>query len=106
MGSLGRLETLGAQLAGLANGRPHVEHPPEDDAFKAQVWQVLQDTVLPGIHRDGGNLELRSVAGGIARVSMEGSCRSCPSSTVTLKMGVERVLKERFPGRISHVESV
>ncbi len=84
----------------------HVEHPPEDDEFKAQVWQVLQDTVLPGIHRDGGNLELLSVAGGVARVSMEGSCRSCPSSTVTLKMGVERVLKERFPGRIHLVESV
>lgn len=83
-----------------------VDAPPEDDAFKAEVWKVLQDTILPGIHRDGGNLELLSVAGGVARVSMEGSCRSCPSSTVTLKSGVERVLKERFPGKIHLVEQV
>ncbi len=80
--------------------------PPEDDAFRLAVWKVLEEHILPGIHRDGGNLELMSVAGGIARVSMVGACKSCPSSTVTLKMGVERLLKERFPGQIHTVEQV
>jgi Fe-S cluster biogenesis protein NfuA len=83
-----------------------VEFPPEDDAFKDDVWKVLQERILPGIHRDGGNLELVAIQDGIVRVSMVGSCRSCPSSTITLRMGVERVLKEAFPGRIARVEQV
>lgn len=80
--------------------------PPEDDAFKAAVWKVLEEHILPGIHRDGGNLELMGVANGVVQVSMVGACKSCPSSTITLKMGVERLLKQHFPGRIHAVEQV
>jgi Fe-S cluster biogenesis protein NfuA len=80
--------------------------PPEDDAFRDAVWKVLEEHILPGIHRDGGNMELMSVTGGVARVSMVGACKSCPSSTITLKMGVERVLKQHFPGRIHGVEQI
>jgi NFU1 iron-sulfur cluster scaffold homolog, mitochondrial len=83
-----------------------VPEAPVDDTFRAEVWKVLEDNILPGIHRDGGNLELLGIEHGVARVSMVGACRSCPSSTVTLKMGVERVLKQHFPGRIHAVESI
>ncbi|MBA2320134.1 MAG: NifU family protein [Deltaproteobacteria bacterium] len=80
--------------------------PPEDDAFRVAVWKVLEENILPGIHRDGGNLELVGIANGVVTVSMVGACKSCPSSTVTLKRGVERLLVERFPGRIHAVEQI
>lgn len=69
-----------------------------------QIRAVLEERILPGVHRDGGDLELIGVSNGVVRLSMVGACRSCPSATVTLKNGVERALKEAFPGRIERVE--
>ncbi len=80
--------------------------PARDDPFEEEVWQVLQEQVLPGIHRDGGDLELVSVHDGVVTVSMHGACRGCPASTATLRMGVEHALKQAFPGRIERVEQV
>lgn len=80
--------------------------PTREDPFEEEVWRVLEQHVLPGIHKDGGDLELVGVADGVVRVEMHGACRSCPASTATLRMGVERVLLEAFPGRIERVEQV
>ena len=76
------------------------------DAMEADIWAVLEEHILPGIHADGGDLELVGVQDGVVRVAMHGACRSCPASTATLKMGVERVLHEAFPGQIERVEQV
>ena len=77
-----------------------------DDPLEAAVLQVLQERVLPGIHRDGGDLHLVGITDGVVQVSMHGACRSCPASTATLKLGVERTLREAFPDDIVRVEQV
>lgn len=76
------------------------------DPLEAEIWKVLEATVLPAIHRDGGTLELVGYDAGVVRVSMQGACRTCPSSTATLRLGVERALREAFPGRVERVEAV
>jgi Fe-S cluster biogenesis protein NfuA len=77
-----------------------------DDPFEQEVLAVLAKRVLPGIHQDGGDLDLLGIDNGVVRVSLQGACRSCPASTATLKHGIERTLREAFPGRIERVEQV
>jgi Fe-S cluster biogenesis protein NfuA len=63
------------------------------------------DLVRPALQADGGNVELVDVAAdGVVSVKLTGACGSCPMSTMTLKMGVERVLKEQVPGVTSVVQ--
>ena len=71
-----------------------------------RVWQVLEEEVAPAIHRDGGGIELVDVEDGIVRVNLTGACQNCPASTMTLKVGIERRLQERFPGEVMAVEQV
>lgn len=62
--------------------------------------------VRPALQADGGNVELVDVSeDGVVSVKLTGACGSCPMSTMTLKMGVERVLKEQVPG-VKSVEQV
>mgnify|MGYP001590280610 CR=1 FL=1 len=64
---------------------------------KDQVVEALKK-VRPALQRDGGDIELVSVeADGIVKVRLKGACGSCPMSTMTLKMGVEKFLKEQLP---------
>ena len=53
--------------------------------------------VRPALERDGGNIELVGVEDGIVKVKLTGACAGCMMSTMTLKMGVERILKEEIP---------
>lgn len=62
--------------------------------------------IRPALQADGGNVELVNVTDdGVVSVKLTGACGSCPMSTMTLKMGVERVLKEQVPG-VTSVEQV
>ncbi len=64
---------------------------------KAQVDSVL-DEIRPMLIADGGNIELVDVKDdGVVEVKLTGACGSCPMSQMTLKMGVERLLKEKLP---------
>jgi Fe-S cluster biogenesis protein NfuA len=65
--------------------------------IKVQVEAVL-DKLRPMLMADGGNIELIDVKDGEVFVHLVGACGMCPSSTMTLKMGVERALKEALPG--------
>jgi Fe-S cluster biogenesis protein NfuA len=62
-----------------------------------QVREVL-DLIRPQIQLDGGDIRLQSVDRGTVTVQLLGVCETCPISPVTLKQGVERILKERVPG--------
>lgn len=62
-----------------------------------QVKEALE-LIRPAIQMDGGDIELIGVSGGTATVQLRGTCETCPISPVTLKHGVERLLKERVPG--------
>ncbi|HDR46176.1 MAG TPA: NifU family protein [Geoalkalibacter subterraneus] len=66
--------------------------------MKEQVEKVL-DEVRPALQADGGDVELVEVGdNGIVKVRLTGACGSCPMSTMTLKMGIEKTLKEKIPG--------
>lgn len=63
-----------------------------------EVKKVLE-TIRPALQADGGDVELVEVsADGIVKVRLIGACGHCPMSTMTLKMGIERTLKEQVPG--------
>lgn len=65
--------------------------------MEEQVRAALE-LIRPAIQMDGGDIQLESVSGGTVTVHLLGTCESCPISPVTLKQGVERILRERVPG--------
>ena len=68
--------------------------------------QKVLDMVRPHLQADGGDVELVEVTGdGVVKVKLVGACGHCPMSTMTLKMGIERALKENLPG-VKEVVSV
>ncbi|MDF2947756.1 MAG: hypothetical protein K0S51_2435 [Bacillales bacterium] len=72
--------------------------------MQEQVQEVL-DKLRPFLQRDGGDVELVDIEDGIVKLRLMGACGSCPSSTITLKAGIERALLEEVPGVIE-VEQV
>ncbi|KAL5863079.1 hypothetical protein ACOSQ3_000593 [Xanthoceras sorbifolium] len=66
---------------------------------------VLED-VRPYLIADGGNVEVVSVEDGVLSLKLQGACGSCPSSTTTMKMGIERVLKEKFGEAVKDIRQV
>lgn len=59
--------------------------------------EAALDKIRPALQADGGDVELVDVKDGVATVRLTGHCGSCPMSTMTLKMGVERVVREAVP---------
>lgn len=76
----------------------------ENQNIHEQVVEVL-DKLRPFLLRDGGDVELVDIEDGIVKLRLLGACGSCPSSTITLKAGIERALLEEVPGVIE-VEQV
>lgn len=68
------------------------------------VEKVL-DELRPYLMADGGNVELVEIDGPVVKLRLQGACGSCPSSTMTLRMGIERRLREFIP-EIAEVEQV
>lgn len=66
--------------------------------LRERVEEAL-DGIRPALQADGGNVELVDVdeAHGVVRVQLQGACSGCPSSQITLAMGIERAIKERVP---------
>ncbi len=67
---------------------------PEDE----KIIRVLEEYIRPAVEGDGGHIAFKSFDDGIVTVSLRGSCSGCPSSTVTLKLGIENLLKHEVPG--------
>jgi Fe-S cluster biogenesis protein NfuA len=68
--------------------------------------QAVLDEIRPSLNADGGDIQLVDVKeGGIVEVKLTGACQGCPMAVMTLKMGVERLLKERLP-EVSEVVAV
>ena len=59
--------------------------------------QTALEKIRPALQADGGDVELVDVEDGIVSVRLTGACGGCPMSTMTLKMGIERVLREQVP---------
>ncbi|MEQ1500995.1 MAG: NifU family protein [Myxococcota bacterium] len=73
---------------------------------RAQVEALFEDMVRPALQSDGGDLELVKVEQNDVYVRLVGACQTCPSSIVTMQMGIERLLQEEFPqfGRLIRVD--
>ena len=72
--------------------------------MKDEVEEVLE-SIRPMLKNDGGNVELVDIEDGVVQVRLVGACVSCASSTITLKMGIEKALKKAIP-MVRCVESV
>ncbi len=64
--------------------------------MKEKVEKAL-DKIRPSLMADGGNVELVAVEDGVVKVRLTGACGGCPMSQMTLKMGIERLLKQEIP---------
>jgi Fe-S cluster biogenesis protein NfuA len=75
------------------------------DDLKGQVTRVLADEVGPALQMDGAAIEVVDVADGVARVRLKGICSGCPSTIMTLIMGIEQELHQRVP-QVEYLEAV
>ena len=75
-----------------------------NESIVKKVQDALEE-IKPQIQADGGDIELVSVENGTAKVRLKGACAGCPMSALTLKQGVERVIKAKIP-EIQKVEAV
>ena len=74
--------------------------------IEVKIRQILDDEIRPAIAMDGGDIELKSFNDGIVTVHLQGACSTCPSSTMTLKMGIENRLKSEIPEVIEVVQEI
>lgn len=78
--------------------------------FELELNPQNVDTVLeevrPYLIADGGNVDVVSVVDGVISLKLQGACGSCPSSTTTMKMGIERILKEKFGKAVKDIRQV
>ena len=68
-----------------------------EDPVERKVVQILDEFVRPAVAQDGGDILYRGIEDGVVLVKLIGSCSTCPSSTATLALGVERMLLEEVP---------
>lgn len=78
------------------------------EGISAQIVAILDEYIKPAVAGDGGNIAFRSYdeENKIVRVVLQGACSGCPSSTATLKNGIENLLKEMLPNKINEVVAI
>ena len=86
----GRPVLLGADLPPAASDE-------EDDEVVSQIKELLETRVRPAVAQDGGDIIFHDFADGVVYLHMQGSCSGCPSSTATLKAGIENMLRHYIP---------
>jgi Fe-S cluster biogenesis protein NfuA len=69
----------------------------DDDEIVVQIKELLETRVRPAVAQDGGDIVYHGYEDGVVSVHLQGSCAGCPSSTATLKMGIENMLKHYIP---------
>jgi Fe-S cluster biogenesis protein NfuA len=69
----------------------------DDAALVHKIKELIDKYVKPAVESDGGNIEFKTYKNGVVTVIMQGSCSGCPSSSVTLKSGIEGMLKRMVP---------
>jgi Fe-S cluster biogenesis protein NfuA len=78
---------------------------PEDAEVVAQIRELIETRVRPAVAQDGGDIVYRGFQKGIVYLALHGACSGCPSSTMTLKQGIESLLKHYVP-EVETVEAV
>ena len=75
----------------------HAEHDGEDAEIVGQIKELLDTRVRPAVAQDGGDITFHGFDRGVVYLHMQGACAGCPSSTLTLKMGIENLLRHYIP---------
>jgi len=96
---------LGALMEHYLSGDPvlaegaegEVEETASDDPVVAQIKELIETRVRPAVARDGGDIVFRGFERGVVYLQMRGACSGCPSSTMTLKAGIENLLRYYVP---------
>ncbi|GAA6209581.1 NifU family protein [Cognatishimia sp. WU-CL00825] len=99
---------LGAIMEHFQSGQPvlakegsapsgHAAHEGEDGDIVEQIKELLDTRVRPAVAQDGGDITFHGFERGVVYLHMQGACAGCPSSTVTLKMGIENLLRHYIP---------
>ena len=73
------------------------EHSESLDEIEKRIVQLLEEKIRPAIARDGGDIKFKEFKDGVVKVQLQGSCSGCPSSTMTLKQGVQNLLCHYLP---------
>jgi len=85
-------------MAGEVTGNSgHAEHHGEDGEIVGQIKELLDTRVRPAVAQDGGDITFHGFDRGVVYLHMQGACAGCPSSTLTLKMGIENLLRHYIP---------
>jgi Fe-S cluster biogenesis protein NfuA len=96
---------LGVIMEHFTAGRPVINETTaddnaaheDDDEIVAQIKELLDTRVRPAVAQDGGDITFQGFENGIVYLNMKGSCAGCPSSTATLKAGIENMLRHYIP---------
>lgn len=99
---------LGAIMEHFQSGQPvmtgeptgaggHAIHEGEDGEIVDQIKELLDTRVRPAVAQDGGDITFHGFDRGVVYLHMQGACAGCPSSTITLKMGIENLLRHYIP---------
>ena len=99
---------LGAIMEHFQSGQPvmtgdatapsgHAEHTGENSEIVGQIKELLDSRVRPAVAQDGGDITFHGFERGVVYLHMQGACAGCPSSTLTLKMGIENLLRHYIP---------
>ena len=82
--------------------------PQELEGISKEIVEILDEYVKPAVAGDGGNIAFDSYDANTktVKVILQGACSGCPSSTVTLKNGIETMLREMLQGKVSYVEAI
>lgn len=78
----------------------------EETETTKKIKAILEEYIRPAVEQDGGAITYHSFQNGIVKVRLQGSCSGCPSSTVTLKAGIENLFKRMLPGEVYAVEAL
>jgi len=84
-------------LEGAAAETGHAAHDGPDGEIVNQIKELLDTRVRPAVAQDGGDITFHGFDRGIVYLHMQGACAGCPSSTLTLKMGIENLLRHYIP---------
>jgi Fe-S cluster biogenesis protein NfuA len=98
---------LGAIMEHVQSGQPaigagavsagHAAHDGPDADIVNQIKELLDTRVRPAVAQDGGDITFHGFDRGVVYLHMQGACAGCPSSTMTLKMGIENLLRHYIP---------
>ncbi|KAK9139141.1 hypothetical protein Scep_008822 [Stephania cephalantha] len=111
--SFGESTPLSKKRASLKRGIKALKSSETKGLYSAQTFELtvknvdlVLEEVRPYLIADGGNVDVVSVEDGVISLQLQGACGNCPSSTTTMKMGIERVLKEKFGDAVKDIQQV